>query len=100
MWSEKEIEGENPAHRFQQTKKNYFPMQVSTRLSQTAQNSSYSPLGLIAFIHYSLFCYSLQQLSPIEAGPSSRYFEAFLCGTIFDNTAFCLGEKQGMLVNH
>ena len=26
-------------------------------------------------------------------------FEAFLCGSIFDKTAFCLGGKQGMLVN-
>ena len=26
-------------------------------------------------------------------------FETFLCGSIFDKTAFCLGEKQGMLVN-
>ena len=26
-------------------------------------------------------------------------FEAFLCGSIFDKTPFCLGEKQGMLLN-
>ena len=27
-------------------------------------------------------------------------FEAFLCGCIFNKIAFCLGEKQGMLVNN
>ena len=27
-------------------------------------------------------------------------FEAFLRGGIFHRTAFCLGEKQGMLVNN
>ena len=27
-------------------------------------------------------------------------FKAFLCGSIFDKSAFCLGEKQGMLVNN
>ena len=26
-------------------------------------------------------------------------FEAFLCGSIFAKTVFCLGEKQAMLVN-
>ena len=26
-------------------------------------------------------------------------FEAFVHGSIFDKTAFCLGEKEGMLVN-
>ena len=26
-------------------------------------------------------------------------FETFLCGSIFDKTAFCLREKQGMLIN-
>ena len=26
-------------------------------------------------------------------------FETVLCGNIFDNTAFCLGEKEGMLIN-
>ena len=26
-------------------------------------------------------------------------FEAFFHGSIFDKTAFCLGKKQGMLVN-
>ena len=34
-----------------------------------------------------------------EEGPSSGYFEAFLCGSFFfAKTAFCSGEKQGMLV--
>ena len=35
-------------------------------------------------------------LKLFEGNPSS---EAFLCHGISDNTAFCLGEKQGMLVN-
>ena len=26
-------------------------------------------------------------------------FETFLRGSLFDKTAFCLGEKQGMLTN-
>ena len=26
-------------------------------------------------------------------------FEAFLCSNSFDKTVFCLGEKQGMLIN-
>ena len=26
-------------------------------------------------------------------------FKAFVCGSIVDKTAFCLAEKQGMLVN-
>ena len=26
-------------------------------------------------------------------------FETLLCGSLFDKTAFCLGEKEGMLVN-
>ena len=26
-------------------------------------------------------------------------FKAFLCGSIFDKTALCYGEAQGMLVN-
>ena len=26
-------------------------------------------------------------------------FETFRCGSIFDKTAFCLGEKEVMLVN-
>ena len=30
---------------------------------------------------------------------TSEAFEAFIHGSIFDKAAFCLGEKQGMLVN-
>ena len=34
-----------------------------------------------------------------QKSPTSGYFAAFLPGIIFDKTTFCLGEKQGMLVN-
>ena len=27
-------------------------------------------------------------------------FRTFLCGNILDKRAFCLGEKQGMLINN
>ena len=30
---------------------------------------------------------------------TSEAFEAFIHGSIFDKAVFCLGEKQGMLVN-
>ena len=35
----------------------------------------------------------LKEVLPLDAS------EALLHGSIFDNTAFCLGEKQGKLVN-
>ena len=33
-----------------------------------------------------------------DGSHSSR--QGFLCGSIFKQTAFCLGEKQGILVNN
>ena len=48
--------------------------------------ASYDSQGLI-FWDY------LKEVFPLDA------FEAFLHGSIFDKTEFCLGEKQGMLVN-
>ena len=35
----------------------------------------------------------MKQVLTLEA------FEAFIHGSIFDKAVFCLGEKQGMLVN-
>ena len=34
-----------------------------------------------------------------EANPYSAAFEAFNHSSIFDEAVFCLGEKQGMLIN-
>ena len=35
-----------------------------------------------------------------ELNTRGSTFETLLCGSIFDKTSFCLGEKEGMLVNN